>query len=148
MKKIIIFLLLIPNIIYAKETFDGFSDRVESWAKGLNGYVVSAGNDIVIDLGKNDNVIKGMEFTTSKEGMELLHPVTGKSLGRKKVETGKIIIKNVEEKYSICSIKENNGIAKGNDISHIYPVPINIKATLLEESEIAQLKYALLKMVH
>lgn len=145
MKKLILLLILIPNIIYAKETFDSFAARTESWAQGLNGYVVSAGKDITIDLGKNANVVKGMEFTASKEGQELVHPVTGKSLGRKKVETGKIIINSVEPQYSICSIKENKGIEKGNQISHIYPVPVSIKTNLLEESETAQLKYALFK---
>lgn len=145
MKKIILLLILIPNIIYANETFESFAARVESWAQGLNGYVVSSGKDVTIDLGKNANVIKGMEFTATKEGQELLHPVTGKSLGRKKVETGKIVINSVEAKYSVCSIKENKGITKGNQISHIYPVPVSIKTNLLEESETAQLKYALFK---
>ena len=145
MKKLILILILIPNILYAKETFDSFAARTDSWAQGLNGYVVSSGKDVTIDLGKNANVVKGMEFITTKDGQELLHPVTGKSLGRKKVETGKIIINRVEEKYSICSIKENKGIGKGNQISHIYPVPVSIKTNLLEESETAQLRYALFK---
>lgn len=145
MKKIIFIILLIPNIIYAKETFEGFAARVESWAQGLNGYVVSAGHDITIDLGKNANVVHGMEFTLTKEGMELLHPVTGKSLGRKKVETGKVLINKVEEKYSICTIKENKGISRGNYAAHVYPVPVKITTNLLEDSEIAQLKYSLFK---
>lgn len=150
MKKLILLLILIPNIIYAKETFaketfDNFAARIDSWAQGLNGYVVSSGKDVTIDLGKNANVIKGMVFTASKEGQELLHPVTGKSLGIKKVETGKIIIESVEAKYSVCSIKENKGISKGNQISHIYPVSVSIKTNLLEESETAQLRYALFK---
>ena len=145
MKKILLILLLIPNIINAKETFDSFAARTESWAKGLNGYIVSSGRDVTIDLGKNANVIKGMEFTVSKDGQELLHPVTGKSLGKKRVETGKVVINNVEDKYSICSIKENKGIVRGNYISHIYPVPVSIKTNLLEESETAQLRYALFK---
>lgn len=145
MKKLILLFILIPNIIYAKETFESFAARTESWAQGLNGFVVSSGNDVIIDLGKNANVIKGMEFTASKEGQELLHPVTGKSLGRKRVETGKIVIDSVEAKYSVCSIKENKGIGKGNQISHIYPVPVSIKTNLLEESETAQLKYTLFR---
>ncbi len=150
MKKLIFLLILIPNIIYAKETFaketfDSFAARLDSWAQGLNGFVVSTGKDVTIDLGKNANVIKGMEFTAAQEGQELLHPVTGKSLGRKKVETGKVIISSVEAKYSVCSIKENKGIGKGNQISHIYPVPVSIKTNLLEESETAQLRYALFK---
>ncbi len=145
MKKLILFLILIPNIIYGKETFDSFAARLDSWTQGLNGYVVSSGKDVTIDLGNNANVIKGMEFTATKEGQELLHPVTGKFLGRKKIETGKIVINSVEAKYSVCSIKENKGIGKGNQISHIYPVPVSIKTNLLEESETAQLRYALFK---
>lgn len=145
MKKMIFLLILIPNIIYAKETFDSFAARLDSWAQGLHGYVVSAGGDVTIDLGRNANVVKGMEFTVTEERQELLHPVTGKSLGRKKVETGKVVISSVEEKYSICSVKENKGIVKGNQITHIYPVPVSIKTNLLEESETAQLKYALFK---
>lgn len=145
MKKIIILLIFIPNIIYAKETFDGFAARVESWANGLHGYVVSTGKDVTIDLGKNANVVKGMEFSILKDGQELIHPVTGKSLGRKKVETGKVVIEKVEAKYSICSIKENKGVGKGNQVSHTYPVHISIKTDVLEESEIAHLKYTLFK---
>lgn len=145
MKKIIVLILFIPNIICAKETFDGFGSRIESWAKGLSGYVISAGKDVTIDLGKNANVIKGMEFNLSKDGEELIHPITGKSLGRKKVETGKIIVSSAEAQYSICNILENKGIGKGNQVTHIYPVPVRIETNMMEESETAQLKYALFK---
>lgn len=145
MKKLIILLIFIPNIIYANTTFNEFAMRVESWAEGLNGYIVSAGKDITIDLGKDANVVKGMEFTVLQDGEELLHPITGKSLGKKKVETGSIIINRVEAKYSVCSAKDNKGIKKGDSIKHIFPVPVNIETDKMEDNEVAQLKYALLK---
>ena len=101
MKNIIIALfiasLLIPNILHAEDTFEGFAARVESWAEGLNGYVVTD-NGATIDLGKNANVVSGMEFTTTRNGEKLIHPVTGESLGVKKITTGVISILNVEDK--------------------------------------------------
>ena len=148
MKKIFSALLLtiflFPAIIYAEDTFEGFASRVESWAEGLNGYVVS-NTGATIDLGKNANVVKGMQFTTNRDGEKLIHPVTGEPLGVKKVITGKIIVNSTEEKYSTTKILENKGIKKGDKVEHIFPVPINFKTNLLQESETAQIKYALFK---
>ena len=137
-------ILLIPNIIYAEDTFDGFAARVESWADGLKGYVVTD-NGATIDLGKNANVVSGMEFTTSRNGEKLIHPVTGKSLGVKKITTGVISILNVEDKYSTTKIISNNGIKKGDAVNHVFPLPVNFTTNLLQDNEIAQIKYALFK---
>lgn len=148
MKKIFSALLLtiflFPAIIYAEDTFEGFASRVESWAEGLNGYVVS-NTGATIDLGKNANVVKGMQFSTNRDGEKLIHPVTGESLGVKKVITGKIVVSSTEQKYSTTKILENKGIKKGDKVEHIFPVPINFKTNLLQESETAQIKYALFK---
>lgn len=137
-------ILLMPAVVFAEETFEGFASRVESWAEGLTGYVVSS-NGATIDLGKNANVVKGMEFTTYKDGEKLIHPVTGQSLGVKKIITGKIAVLSTEQKYSTTKIIENNGIKKGDKVEHLFPVPVKFKTNLLEESETAQIKYALFK---
>lgn len=147
MKKIfstLFIIFLLPTIIYAEDTFEGFASRVESWAEGLNGYVVS-NTGATIDMGKNANVVKGMEFTTYKDGEKLIHPVTGEPLGVKKVVTGKITILSVEQKYSTTNIIENKGIKKGDKVEHIFPVPVNFKTNLLQDGETAQVKYALFK---
>lgn len=141
---LVISIFLFPGIIYAEETFEGFAARVESWAEGLNGYVVSS-SGATIDLGKNANVVKGMEFTTYKHGEKLIHPVTGESLGIKKIITGKVAVISTEQKYSTTKILENKGIKKGNKVEHVFPVPVNFKTNLLDESEVAQIKYALFK---
>lgn len=148
MKHIIISLfitgLFIPNILHAEDTFEGFAARVESWAEGLNGYIVTD-NGATIDLGKNVNVVSGMEFTTTRNGEKLIHPVTGESLGVKKITTGVISILKVEDKYSTTKIISNNGIKKGDAVSHEVPVPVNFTTNLLQDNEIAQIKYALFK---
>lgn len=146
MKNIIIALfitvLLIPNILHAEDTFEGFAARVESWAEGLNGYVVTD-NGATIDLGKNANVVSGMEFTTTRNGEKLIHPVTGKSLGVKKITTGVISILNVEDKYSTTKIINNNGIKKGDAVNHVFPLPVKFATNLMQDNEVAQMKYAL-----
>ena len=136
--------LFFPNILKAQETFEGFASRVESWAEGLNGYVVSS-SGASIDLGKNANVASGMEFIAYRDGEKLIHPVTGESLGVKKVITGKIAVANIEQKYSSTKILENKGIKKGDKVEHIMPVPVTFNTNLLDDAEKAQIKYALFK---
>lgn len=150
MKKIILQFLIIftiPFFSYAENTFEGFAHRIESWAEGLSGYVVSS-NGVTIDLGKNHNVVTGMEFVTSRDGEALIHPVTGKSLGKKNIITGKIAISNVEKEYSTCKTIENNGIKKGDRITHVSPIPVNFSTNLLSEEESAKVGYEIFKSSH
>ncbi len=146
LKLLLLSILIIPLNTYAKSTntFEGFAHRVESWAEGLSGYVVSS-NGVTIDMGKNNNVVPGMEFTSSRDGETLTHPVTGKSLGRKKITTGKISISSVEQEYSVCKVLENYGIKKGDKVDHVFPVPVNLSTVLLNDEEKAKIKYELFK---
>lgn len=147
MKKLILLLLLLTfSTANAEDKLSTFGERVYNWVIDLKGSVVSVdGNTAIIDLGKNANVVKGMKFISQREGKELFSPVTKESLGKKIIETAVLEIKNVRDKYSECIISSKNDIRKGDKIIFKTPLHISIENNLLDEYEITELKYQILK---
>lgn len=144
----ILFFYLISVSVSQAETFDDFSARLDSWAEGLKGVIASSDNVrtvIAADLGKSANVAAGMTFTASREGESLYHPVTNELLGKKKIITGKLTVTGVEDKYAVCKPDENNGLQKGDTVSHELPIPIAVSFSGLSEREAAEAKFAVLK---
>ncbi len=107
-------LLLIPLL--------SFSQSLEALKDFFNrkGYVVERnGERVIIDLGKGKAFV-GEVFKVVREGKELVHPVTGKVLGRIDEEVGKVKVSEVEENFSFASALEDKGIEKGDRVELYY----------------------------
>lgn len=70
------------------------------------------GGKVWINLGANAGVNVGDEFIVLRKGEELIDPDTGLSLGAEEETIGKIIITEVQGKFSIGSVQSGNPKAK------------------------------------
>jgi TolB-like protein len=76
----------------------------------LQGYVVHRDkNTILIDLGRQAGVKRGMRFIVFKEGNVIKHPKTGEVLDVEKIQTGMAEVKKVDEKTAQAEILEEKG---------------------------------------
>jgi len=64
------------------------------------------GEDVYINIGDTDGVKKGDIILAYQLGKELIDPKTGDVLGNTEKQIGKLKVKAVYEKYSICEIKD------------------------------------------
>jgi len=72
----------------------------------LEGFVIKvSGNTIITDLGSSTGVIKNMQVIVFEMGEEIIHPVTGESLGADTNELGSAVLVSVEQKFSKAEIK-------------------------------------------
>ncbi len=93
-----------------------------SWEEGIkkffqrDGYVVSVEKDrAIIDIGKG-NVKEGEVFDVYREGKDIVHPVTGKVIGKETQTVGKIKVINVQDGFSVATIESGTGIKTGDRI--------------------------------
>ncbi|MDR0453539.1 MAG: hypothetical protein LBH05_01855 [Deferribacteraceae bacterium] len=113
-----IFLILATFFIFSAPAFaDNVIQRVfkdiETYITGMNGFVVDIkGNSVTIDLGSEQKAIPGLKLTVFSEGEDIIHPVTGKTLGKKQDSIGSLTVTKVEKKYSIASFAGSSASAK------------------------------------
>ncbi|MCX7920207.1 MAG: hypothetical protein N3A72_11520 [bacterium] len=72
------------------------------------------GDEVIINIGKNDGVKIGDMFEIKSLGKPIIDPATGKVLGYKKSATGKIRIVSVEDTFATGTLIE--GVAKERDV--------------------------------
>jgi TolB-like protein len=94
----------------------------------LEGYIVYRTDaQVKIDLGAGAGVKPDMQFIVFKEGSPIKHPITGAVLDVERVETGTILIHEVNEKYAegtILSETSAGAIEYGQRVkSHVSPRP-------------------------
>ncbi len=105
-------------IIVAQDIFSGSSDAqsvknaVENLAKKITedlplieGYVIKIdGESLILDVGRNGGLKKGMKCHVYREGKEIKHPITGEILGKETNILGELLCTEVFNKYSVSRI--------------------------------------------
>ncbi len=82
----------------------------------LEGYVLKYdGKRVLIDLGKGA-AEPGMIFTVEHRGAEIIHPVTGKSLGRESTLVGKIKVTETQPQFSYAEVLEKQSDPAPGDV--------------------------------
>lgn len=61
------------------------------------------GTRVILAAGRAQGVQAGLELSTYREGRELIHPTTKKSLGRTEEALGRVIVAEVAENYSVAT---------------------------------------------
>jgi TolB-like protein len=117
-------------IITAKDAFSnsvtlsGLSQMISEVAgkiKGdlplVTGYVIKLeGERITLDLGRAQNVRRGMKCHIYREGEPIVHPVTNQVIGKAIVEVCEVLLVDVFEGYSIATmVKSKNGAPQVRD---------------------------------
>jgi hypothetical protein len=103
-------------IIVAHDAYTGSSDgqsvknAVENLARKIteslplvDGYVIRIdGSELIIDVGRNGGLKKGMKCVIYKEGAPIKHPITGEILGKETNVIGEILVTDAFDKYSVA----------------------------------------------
>ena len=104
--------LVLPAIGFSTENpFVPVTEEIVSFFKPLEGNVVRKSTDgIIINLGKDRGVKKGMRFKVFERGAPFYHPVTGEYMGRIEKYRGTIEVISTDEKESLCRITDGDAI--------------------------------------
>ncbi|WP_022852117.1 hypothetical protein [Limisalsivibrio acetivorans] len=129
MKRILAALLIItllPAAAFAR--FEKLAKDVDSMFSRMTGYVVSVeGNEIYTDLGFGSGVYPGLEMNIYRESEEIVHPITGQVLGKKKAQVAEIRINEVFDSYSTASVLSKESEPVKGDLAILNPpVPVQI----------------------
>ena len=95
--------LKIDNVKNAPNILGRLVNKITKNFPILNGYVISA-EDLMIDLGTKMGAKNGHKCIIFREGEEIIHPISGKTLGTKKTILGDIRLTEVYEEYAIGEI--------------------------------------------
>ncbi len=102
-------------IIVAHDAYTGSSDAqnvrnaVENLARKIteslplvDGYVIKIDNQqLILDVGRNGGLKKGMKCVVYREGEPIKHPITGEILGKETTVLGEVLVTDSFEKYSV-----------------------------------------------
>ena len=103
-------------IIVAQDAYTSSSDAqsvknaVENLARKIteslplvDGYVIRIdANGLILDVGRNGGLKKGMKCVIYKEGAPIKHPITGEILGKETNILGEVLVTDAFEKYSMA----------------------------------------------
>ena len=76
----------------------------------VSGTIIQVNTDqtVLLDVGRSGGLKKGLKCVIYKEGPELIHPMTGKKLGRKTIILGEVLITESLEKFATAHIIKND----------------------------------------
>lgn len=96
-------------------------DRIARDFSPLTGYVVDqTGEEYVIDLDASRGISVGDVFTISSKGKELVHPVTGKVLGRLEKVKAVLSVTAMEKGYSFAGLLPGSDEPGKGDVIRRY----------------------------
>jgi TolB-like protein len=117
-------------IIVAQDAYTGSSDAqsvknaVENLARKIteslplvDGYVIRIdGPELIIDVGRNGGLKKGMKCIIYREGAPIKHPITGEILGKETNIIGEVLVTDAFDKYSVVKqLKTMSGVISIGD---------------------------------
>lgn len=86
----------------------------------VEGYVIRVDpTQVILDVGSNKGMRKGMKMVIYKEGDAITHPATGEILGKTVTKLGEVLLVEVQEKMAEASILEKEqgqSLAVGNKV--------------------------------
>lgn len=93
-----------PQVSDAPLSFKVLADQVAAQFPLVKTEVVEVqGTRVILAAGRAQGVQPGLELSTYREGRELIHPTTKKSLGRTEETLGRVIVSEVAENYSVAT---------------------------------------------
>ncbi len=127
MKKIFFIFLIILLPVTASAVDNPFvpvAEHILSYFTPLEGDVTGVNTEVVINLGSNKGLRKGMRLKVFERGAPFYHPVTGEYMGRIEKFRGVIEVEDVGAEESRCRIIQ--GDAKKGDLVRISGAKIRV----------------------
>jgi hypothetical protein len=87
--------------------------------------VEATGQRVTLASGRGDGVQPGLELFTFREGRELFHPTTKKSLGRTEEPLGRLVVAEVFDNYSIATQLEGK-LPQAGDRARVAPGKVRL----------------------
>ena len=122
-KTALLLLLSAPRLVFAQASTQA------------SGYVVKVdSNNVYLDFGDKSGAQVGERFTIYKEGEELVHPVTGKPLGRVETNLAEGALREIHSGYSIGTLDKMLGAFGSGARAKLASAPRAEAAAPLQES--------------
>jgi tetratricopeptide (TPR) repeat protein len=110
-------------IIVAKDAYSGSSDAqsvkntIENLAHKITeslplveGYIIRIdGEQVILDVGRNGGLNRGIKCHIYKEGESIKHPITGEILGKETQILGEVLVTEAFDKYSVAKTLTTEG---------------------------------------
>lgn len=81
------------------------------------------GQDVYLNAGSNVNLKPGLVLAAYAKGEDLIDPATGLSLGSQDTRIGTIVLRNIQERFSIGGFS-GQGVLKRGDLVRFEMVPV------------------------
>ncbi|MFN3813307.1 MAG: hypothetical protein ACK4SM_01620, partial [Aquificaceae bacterium] len=111
MRKFSLIILFVMSFSFAQS----FEEGIKKFFSRTGFVIKVEDKEAFVDMGKGQ-VREEEEFIVKREGKELIHPITGKTLGRESFVVGKLKVDKVYEKYSEAKITEGRDVKVGDRI--------------------------------
>lgn len=110
MQKFFIVFLILASLAFAQNPEEGIKSFFSK-----EGYVIKVEkNTVLIDLGKPQTK-EGEVFSVFEEGKQIIHPITGKVLGKERKKVGEVKVEKVEDNFSQARVINQEGNIKAGD---------------------------------
>ena len=142
----VICLAFSARVSLAEVTFDSFGAELNRWADSLYGVVDNvSGSRIKVKAADTSGVVNGMVFNVTRPGEELIHPINGKSLGRKTIILGTLTITEIGSNFFSGEFNGATAPVKGDGVSFPMPVGVNFVFNGLADGEKTEASFSLMK---
>jgi len=94
------------DVLSVKNTVENLANKFTKSLPLVSGTIIQVNTDktVLLDVGRSGGLKKGLKCVVYKEGPELIHPMTGKKLGRKTIILGEVLITESLEKFATAHI--------------------------------------------
>jgi hypothetical protein len=85
-----------------KNAIENLARKITESLPLVEGYIIKIdGNQLILDVGRNGGLKKGMKCVIYKEGAPIKHPITGEVLGKETTVLGEVLVTDSFDKYSV-----------------------------------------------
>jgi len=129
-----------PVYFYSRGGSEGFisPDQWEHMGSVISSeppkILLGEGDEVYVNVGAGDDVVKGDEFTVFRTGKEVYHPLSGKKVGYKVAILGELEIDDVVAKH-MSSAKITRSFREITRGARIRPVETFVKEVVMRKSE-------------
>ena len=93
-----------------KNAIENLARKITESLPLVEGYIIKIdGQQLILDVGRNGGLKKGMKCVIYKEGAPIKHPITGEVLGKETTVLGEVLVTDAFDKYSVSKQLTSEG---------------------------------------
>ncbi len=132
----VLFCLFFTISANASEDIQSALFDIETYFTSIEGVVVGieSKDRLLVDIGSDKKAVAGLKLCVLKGEVDIIHPVTGKVLGKRENVMGDIYLTKIHSEYSEASYT-GAAPAAGDKVRIMMPMPISIATENLTEED-------------